>query len=279
MKIHVAFLFVLFVLHTSLFAQEVEDEIEPVEKTFFSTRIINSHSIEQPKKGELEFRISHRFGQINSGAYNLWGLDQATTHFSLEYNPIKKLTIGLGRSNYLKTYDGFLKFNILHQETGKGNMPLFLTYLASTEYHTIKNDIPDFENVHRFNYTHQLLIARKFGDALSIQVMPTLVHKNLVEDPVMSNNIFAVGFGGNVKVSKKVSINWDVYWVDHGELPEDIELIMPIAVGVDIRTGDHVFQIMLSNSLPMRESGFITETSGNGIHLGFNISRMFYLHY
>lgn len=274
--------FVLTVFVFPLMAQEPDAEkvykdlaINP----FFSTRIINSHSVQQPKKGELEFRISHRFGKISGGAYELWGLDQATTHFSLEYNPIKRLTIGVGRSNYLKTYDGFLKFNILHQQTGLKEIPLYITYLASTEYHSIKTEIPDFETAHRFNFTHQFLLARKFGNVLSLQLMPTLVHKNLVEDPGMNNNVFAIGFGGRVKVSKKVSINWDTYWVDHGDVPDEVELFMPIAVGVDIKTGDHVFQIMLSNALPMRESGFITETSGNEIHLGFNISRLFYVHY
>lgn len=273
--------FVIFSFGGIAIAQDSESE-PPMQELainpFFSTRIINSHSVEQPKKGELEFRISHRFGQINGGAYELWGLDQATTHFSLEYNPIKRLTVGVGRSNYLKTYDGFLKLNILHQQTGRKDIPLYITYLASTEYHSINTEIPDFKTAHRFNFTHQILLARKFGNVLSLQLMPTLVHKNLVEYPGMNNNVWAIGFGGRVKVSKKVSINWDTYWVDHGEVPDEIELFMPVAVGVDIKTGDHVFQIMLSNSLPMRESGFITETTGKEIHLGFNISRLFYVH-
>ncbi len=273
--------FVFFLPFASLIAQDETLEIEPVRNPFFSSRIVNSHSVQQPKTGELEFRISHRFGQIKGGAYELWGLDQATTHFSLEYNPIKIMTIGLGRSNYLKTFDGFVKLSILKQHTGSG-FPLFISYLASSELHTINSEIPDFKYAHRFNYTHQLLVARKFGDVLSVQLMPTLVHKNLVEDPGMNNNVLALGFSGRVKVSNKVSLNWDTYWVDHGKLPDGVEYFMPLAMGVDIKTSDHVFQIILSNSMPMRESGFISETSGDisqgEIHLGFNISRMFYVH-
>lgn len=263
-------------------ARDVEDDgPEYVTSTFYASRIMNTHSIIQPKKGELEFRISHRFGKLNGGAYELWGLDQATIHFSLEYNPIKRLTIGLGRSNFQKTYDGFVKYSILKQQNSE--MPLFLTYFGSIEYQTLKNEIPDYKGVHRMSFTHQLLIARKFNKRLSIQLTPTIVHKNLVETPEMYNTILAIGFGGRYKVSKRVSINWDAYWVDHGPMPDEVKYYMPITVGVDIETGGHVFQLLVSNSLPMREAGFITETTGdwgNGdIHFGFNISRLFYLHY
>lgn len=263
-------------------AREIDpEEIEFVTSAFYASRIANTHSIIQPKKGEMEFRISHRFGKLNGGAYELWGIDQASIHFSLEYNPTKRLTLGLGRSNFQKTYDGFVKYSILKQQTV--GTPLFLTYFGSTEIQTLKNEIPDFKGVHRMNFTNQLLIAHKFNKQLSIQVTPTLVHKNLVETPEMYNTIFAIGFGGRYKVSKRVSINWDMYWVDHGPMPDEVTYYMPITLGVDIETGGHVFQLLVSNSLPMREAGFITETTGDwgkgDIHFGFNISRMFYLHY
>lgn len=291
MKLKYSILIILFSA-TTLFAQDDTDDLlndlfteEPqfVTSAFKASRIMNTHSIKQPQKGEMEFRISHRFGKINGGGYELWGLDQAAIHFSLEYNPIERLTVGLGRSNYQKTYDGFAKYNILKQQKGKQSIPISLSYFVSTEIRTLKTGVPDFKGIHRMNFTHQLLIARKFNKRLSIQITPTLVHKNLVESPEMYNNIMAVGFGGRYKITKRLSFNWDTYWVDHGPTPEGVKYYMPLTIGVDLETGGHVFQILLSNSLPMREAGFITETTGDwgkgDIHLGFNISRMFHLHH
>lgn len=291
MKLQNFYIFILLLISGILNAQEDTDDLlnvffsdEPAYATsvFKASRIMNTHSIKQPNKGEMEFRISHRFGKINGGSYELWGLDQATIHFSLEYNPIERLTVGLGRSNYKKTYDGFAKYSIFKQQTGKRNTPLFLTYFGSTEISSTKTEVPDFKGEHRMRFTHQLLIARKFSKRLSIQITPTLIHKNLVETPDMHNNIMAIGFGGRYKITKRLSFNWDTYWVDHGPMPEGISYFMPLTIGVDLETGGHVFQILLSNSLPMREAGFITETMGEwgkgDIHLGFNISRMFHLH-
>ena len=139
------------------------DDTEVAIGTFMASRIISGHSPEQPAAGEMEFRISHRFGRINEGLYEFFGLDQATIHFSLEYSPIDRLTLGFGRSNYLKTYDGFAKVSILQQKKGKENFPFFLTYFTSMEVVTQKNEIPDYKTYHRFTYVHQLLFARKFG--------------------------------------------------------------------------------------------------------------------
>ncbi|WP_066633557.1 DUF5777 family beta-barrel protein [Labilibacter marinus] len=255
------------------------EESSVVSSTFKTSRVINGHSVEQPAKGEMDFRISHRFGQLNTGSYDLWGLDQATIHFSLEYSPLDYLTIGIGRSSYRKTYDGYAKLAILKQQAG---MPFFLSYVATTEIVTLKNEIPDYEFKHRVGYVHQLLIARKFSKNFSLQLSPTLVHKNLVPEAGMKNNIMSLGIGARYKLSKRLSVNAETFLTDFGPMPEGIEYHQPISLGIDLETGGHVFQIMVTNSLPMREVGFITETAGDffkgDIHLGFNISRTFNLH-
>ena len=92
---------------------------------------MNGHSIERMAPGQLDFRISHRFGPINSGAYELFGLDQANTHFSLEYGILKWLMAGVGRGTYEKTFDGFAKFSLLRQSSGAKEMPVSVSLLSS----------------------------------------------------------------------------------------------------------------------------------------------------
>lgn len=262
-----------------IIADLLEEEVSMVSGTFKSTRIINGHSIEQPARGELDFRISHRFGKLNTGSYELWGLDQATIHFSLEYSPLNYLTVGAGRSSYRKTYDGYAKLAVLRQQPGT---PVFLSYVASIEIMTLKNELSDYQFKHRLAYVHQLMVARKFSKQLSVQLSPTLVHKNLVSETGMSNNLFSMGVGARYKLTKRLSVNAEAFFTDFGKMPENVEYMNPISLGIDLETGGHVFQIMLTNSLPMREVGFITETTGDflkgDIHLGFNISRTFNLH-
>jgi hypothetical protein len=187
--------------------------------TFKASRIINGHSIEQTAKKELEFRISHRFGRIDQGAYELWGLDQANIHFSLEYGVLDQLTVGLGRSNYLKTYDGFLKYKIIRQSKGEKNFPVTVSYFASSEYVDLRNEIPGFNAEHRFSYVHQLLIARKFNKRLSLQLTPTFIHKNLVDRATEKNDIWSMGFGGRFKITNRLSFNGEVFFSRSGRNP------------------------------------------------------------
>jgi hypothetical protein len=247
--------------------------------TFKASRIIIGHSIEQPAQGEMDFRISHRFGRLNNGLYEIWGLDDATIHFSFEYSLYDWLTIGIGRSNWQKTYDGFLKMALLKQQRGRNNIPVSVSYFVSTEAITLKNEIEDFKWLHRLSYTHQILIARKFNKRLSIQLIPSYVHRNIVDVPAMSNDILALGLGARFKITNRFSFNAETYFVHHKEIPENIDYHYPISFGIDLETGGHVFQVLLTNSLPMREAAFIGKTTGNwadgDIHLGFNISRMF----
>jgi hypothetical protein len=291
-KTNVPVLFILAItLQTALQAQTdasalldetTADETEVVTGTFMASRIITGHSMEQPAAGELEFRISHRFGRINEGIYEYFGLDQATIHFSLEYSPIDRLTLGFGRSNFKKTYDGFAKISILKQKKGKNNFPFSLTYLASMEVVTLKNEIPEYELRHRLSYVHQLLMARKFGKRLSLQLTPSYVHKNLVENADVSNDVWALGIGGRFKITRRLSLNAEWFVMINPNSATSTQYYNPLSIGIDLETGGHVFQIMITNAQSMREGSFISETTGswaNGdIHLGFNISRMFNLH-
>jgi hypothetical protein len=247
--------------------------------TFKTTRIINMQSVENAAAGVMDFRISHRFGFINTGAYDLFGLDQALMRIGLEYGVTNRLMVGFGRSNVNKAYDSFLKYKILRQGSGKRNIPISVSYFASAVCNTVHWTDPNRDNYFssRMQYTHQLLIARKFNNDLSLQLTPTLVHKNLVPTLQDKNDILAMGFGGRYKLTQRFSVNGEYIYV----LPNQITSTYynSLSLGVDIETGGHVFQLHLTNSTSMLEPGFITESVGQwkngGIHFGFNVSRVF----
>jgi hypothetical protein len=234
--------------------------------------------------GQLDFRISHHFGQLNSGAYNFWGLDQAFIHLSLEYGITNWVMAGIGRGTYEKTFDGFTKFTILRQSTGERKMPVSLSYFTSIAINSLRWNRPGttLNFWDRTSFVHQLLIARKFSERFSVELNPTMVHRNMVSTELDPNDIFSVGAGGRMKHTKRISFNVEYYYV----IPplndyRTQKTYNPLAVGFDIETGGHVFQLFVSNSDAMIEKGFIGETTGSwkdgGIHFGFNISRVFAL--
>lgn len=256
-----------------------EETTDYATATFKTTRIINLHSVEQAAGGVLDFRISHRFGFINTGAYELFGLDGATIRLGFEYGINDRIMVGVGRSSFNKTYDGFTKVKILRQSTGKKNMPISLSWFSSMTLNSMKWRYPERENYFssRLQYAHQLLIARKFGERLSLQLSPTLIHRNLVSVPEESHDVYAMGAGGRFKITKRSSVNAEYVYV----LPDQL---LPMyknsfSVGLDIETGGHVFQLHCTNSTSMVETGFVSETVGDwmegDIHFGFNVSRVF----
>ena len=261
---------------------DVEDKkTEEVSATFKGTRIINGHSTETRGAGTLDVIFMHRFGRINSGAYNLWGLDDAWIRLGGEYSITDEFTFGLGRSSYEKTYDGFLKYKFLKQTSGRKNFPLTATGFISMAINTLKSPDPDQEIMFssRVSYTYQALLARKFNKNLSLQLSPTLVHHNLVSTPEENNDIVALGLSGRHKITKRMAITFEYYYQFNNNTEE--QNYDPIGIGLELETGGHVFQMVFANSQAMIEKSFITETSGNffdgDIHFGFNIVRGFQL--
>ncbi|AMC11885.1 hypothetical protein Lupro_11680 [Lutibacter profundi] len=264
---------------SSILEQETANKTTIVTATFKGPRLLNGHSIETRKKGIFEFLISHRFGRINSGAYNLFGLDQSNIRFGFEYALFDNLTVAFGRSSFEKTYDGYLKYRLIKQKTGKNSFPFSVTFFGSATEKTLKdyapNNKPTFTN--RLTYTSQFLIAIKINSNLSFQFSPTYIHFNTVRKIEDSNDIFSLGFGGRMKISKRISINGEYYY--NLDPFKSINSQNSLGLGIDIETGGHVFQLIVTNSRAMIEKGFITETTGNffkgDIHFGFNVSRAF----
>jgi Membrane bound beta barrel domain (DUF5777) len=294
--INLIFLALLLSLTGNLYAQQkdttdlmsqLEKEVigGPKDRTnyttaaFKTTRLINGHSSENAGKGVLDVKISHRFGTLNKGGYELFGLDNATMRMGLDYGITNNLMIGIGRSTFQKTYDAFFKIKILRQSTGKVNMPITLSYVPTIALKTLKWDDPNRKNYYssRLSYSHQLIIARKFSESTSLQIMPTFIHHNLVTNANDPNNILAIGIGGRQKLTKRVSINAEYYYQLAGY--KLTGTTNALSLGFDIETGGHVFQLHFTNSTGMTEKSFISETTGKwekgDVLFGFNISRVF----
>ena len=258
---------------------EEEETTNYATASFKTNRVINLHSLESTAAGVLDIKISHRFGMLNRGAYDLFGLDNATIRIGADYGLTNRLTIGFGRSSYEKTYDGFVKYKVLRQSSGKKEMPITAALFASSAITGLRWANPDRENFFssRMSYTFQLILGRKFSDAFSLQISPTLVHRNIVKFSSESNDVLAGAIAGRIKLTKRVALNTEYIYV----LPDQL---LPgyrntLSLGFDIETGGHVFQLHFTNSTSMIEKGFVTETSGDwldgGIHFGFNVSRVF----
>jgi hypothetical protein len=262
-----------------LFDDSVGQKTVYTEATFKATRLVTGHSVENPANGTLLFLLSHRFGQVNLGWYELWGLDQATMRFGFEYGVNDFLSLGFGRSTWEKTYDGFLKAKLLRQSTGRRNMPVTLTAFASTSMNTMKWEDPDRENYtsSRFSYAFQALIARKFTRSLSLQLMPSMVHHNLVPASEDHNDIFSLGAGGRIKLNPRMSFNAEYYYTFPGQVSWEYQNCF--SFGFDVETGGHVFQLVVTNTQAQFEQGFLTKTTGKwsegDIYFGFNLSRVF----
>ncbi len=286
----IIFFFIALIYHPVFGQEDLLKDLEqtaPVEPqyvsaTFKSTRVINSHSTETLGKNQLDFRISHRFGRVNSGAYNFFGLDQATIRLGLEYGINDRINIGIGRSSWGKTFDGYLKLKLLRQRADKSwAMPVSVVWLSNAGLTTLEtsDEYVKSNTSGRISYVHQLLIARKFNEFFSLQFAPSLVHRNYVADLQEKNDVYALQAGARIKISKRISINGD-YILRLNNTGNDTYR-NSAALGVDIETGGHVFQLHVTNSQGMIEQYFIAQTDGRidkgDIYYGFNISRQFNL--
>jgi hypothetical protein len=279
---------------TAFFAQTPDDLLNMVAETpkkeyttatFKTTRLINFHTVEVLSRRSLDFRISHRFGDFNTGAYNAWGIDGgANIRLALEYCHGSRLMFGVGRTSGRKIADGFLKYRLLKQTTKGGGMPVSVTLFTGV-YHTfLQNVIIDGKNKYqtvpdRLSYCHQIMVGRKFSSRFSFQLTAAMVHFNLVDKITDKNDCFVVGGVTRFKFAKRQAITVE-YGYRLNKYSND-KLYDSFGIGYDLETGGHVFQIHLTNSFGLTEDQYFMYTNSSwdnwGIRLGFNISRVFSL--
>jgi len=254
---------------------------EYVKHAFKSPRVINGHSIEFLNPGTMDFRILHRFGQLDQGYKNFFGLDQASMRMGFDFGVMRNLMFGIGRSTYRKELDGYIKYAPFLQSKGAHSFPVTIALVAGITMDGMPWADPTKKNYFssRLAYYFESIIGRKISEGFSLQLSPTVVHKNLVQLASDSNNVYALGIGGRLKLSNRVAFTWDYHYVLNPLT--DNAYHNPLSVGFDIETGGHVFQLHFSNATGMNERAFITETTGRWgkgeIRFGFNLSRVFQL--
>jgi hypothetical protein len=257
-----------------------EPATEYAKYAFKSSRVINGQSMEMIAKGSLDFRILHSFGLLKDG-YNMFGLDQASMRIGFDYGILNNLTVGIGRSTARKELDGYVKYRILHQSKGEKNMPFSLIGVAGVTMNGLKWANTNRDNLFssRLAYYYQFIIGRKFSEAFTLQLSPTMVHQNLVATAAQANDVYALGVGGRLKITKRMALMVDYYYAFNRNITGTYN---PLSFGLDIETGGHVFQLHFSNAVGMNERAFILDTNNRWgkaeIRFGFNLSRMFQLH-
>ena len=252
---------------------------EYVDYAFKSSRVIMSHSMEVIRPGVMDMRILHRFGNVNKGAYEFFGLDNATMRMGFDFGITRNLMIGVGRSTNKKELDGFIKYRLIHQAKGTRALPFSFLVVGGSSITLLKFADTSRKNFFssRVAYYGQAIVGRKFSEGFSLQIMPTVVHRNLVptfEDP---SDLIVVGIGTRLKLSRRISLNVDYYYRVNPNTSDGTQ--NPLSIGFDIETGGHVFQVHFTNAVGMNEKVFLLETtnrwSNGDIQFGFNISRSF----
>jgi opacity protein-like surface antigen len=250
----------------------------PVKGSFKGTYILNTPSVENIGRGVLQVMIMHRFGRLSDGAYQLFGLDNATIRLGLDYGITDRLMIGIGRSSFEKTYDASVKYQLMRQSTD-GVIPVSISINGGLSYMTLKFSDKDYLNAtYRTSYFTQLLLARKFSSSFTLQLTPSVLHYNLVPETADHNTVLVLGAGGRYKLTKRMSVNAEYNYLFPNQVVST-KVYPSLSAGLDIETGGHVFQFVFSNSQGLVPTNFLGRTVDSwgkgGIYFGFNISRVF----
>lgn len=260
---------------------------EPVTAPFKSNRLVNGHSTEMVSAKHLDLKIHHRFGRLSDGPYEFFGLDKAYMILGFEYGLHKNLSVGLLRSNQWKFYTGSIKWRIAQQKKGgKGSFPVSLAYYANMGVNGLSwkdqgvdqpGRINYFSN--RLSYFHQLLISHKVNHHVSLQVAPFLFHRNLVVKANEPNDLYGASIGGSFRINGSTRFNVEYMPIFN---TYDVNMLRnPLSFCLDIETGGHVFQLVLSNGRGMVENILLMDTPGRwskgDIYFGFNLLRFFSL--
>ena len=262
--------------------------------TFKSTRIVNMQSVELTGKGNLEFMVSHHFGDFwkeGAGIKNLaqlfgFNAGAATTYLSFDYSVKDWMNFGIGLTGDSK-YEPWAKFRLMRQQSGVKNIPVTVVYFALTSIDATDGPSPDDNTWNRFSFMHQLLIARKFSESFSLQLNPTYIHYNTVPYGINNvNNIFSMGLGGRYKLSHKTAITFEYSHQFNGYknlLDESASAVnyVPdlISLGYDWDTGGHIFQFFFTSTTSSQNIAQLTTNTSDfkkgNFSLGFTINRSY----
>jgi hypothetical protein len=258
-----------------------------VKNTFEDNYLIDNQTVMVPIKGTFEFDIQHRFGTVEHGLKDLFGLFAgANMRLGFSYVPKKNLQVGFGVTNDKMQIDLSAKYALLKQ-TKNNSMPISASLFVNTVMDTrAKNSsLPIVEFSDRLSFFSQLIIARKITESFSVQVAPSLSYFNNVEgyydkagviQPKFNNAHLAISFSGRYKVSRSMSLiaNYDQPLTQHPMNNPHPN----ISFGLEMKSSGHDFQVFAGNYgsiLPQNNNLFNQNDFTKGQFLvGFNISRL-----
>jgi len=260
-----------------VFSQEEEDK--PIRPPFETLTLIDNHTTVNPYKGSFTIEIQHRFSQIQSIS-DLFGIyGTANTRLAVEYGITDRIMLGYGTTKGLKLQDLEWKASILTQ-TRSGKIPVSLSYVGNAVLNASdkSNFGPDadYKFIHRMSYMNQLIVSRKFGQKISLQLAPTFTYFNAVEEGYNNGN-FSLYAGGRAQVLGFSSI---IFEYDQPFFsPDNITVYPNAALGVEIGTSTHAFRIFASNYNYLVKNYNVVYNTNNPLEgkfqFGFNISIRF----
>ena len=247
--------------------------------TFNSSKLINMQSTEIVSKGALEFMISHHFSYIwNKGAGSqnaaqLFGLNSgvAHTYLSFSFSPLNWMNVGVAAAGSSK-YEGWLKFKVLRQQTGAMNIPVSIGFYSMFNVNTAKDPDIDFSG-NKFSFVNQLLIARKFSNKFSMELMPTWIHFNIIPYGINnSNEVFSLGIGGKYKATSKMNVTFEYarQMNMYSNIISKNGAILNyqpnlLSAGVEINTGGHLFQFYIGSTT---DASLVDQLARNNSKIG-----------
>jgi hypothetical protein len=255
-----------------------------VKNTFVGNLILENQTVMVPIKGTFEFMLQHKFGTVNNGFEDFFGMfAPSNIRLGLNYVPVDKLQLGVGltKNNYLLDFNA--KYAIVKQAK-TGGWPVSITAFGNMaiDCRSASNFV---SNADRISYFTQLIVARKMSDKLSLQVSPSATYFNNVEgyvdadgkiQPKMNNLHFAVAFMGRYRITNSMAIlaNYDQPLTQHPTNNPHPN----ISAGIEVNTSSHDFQVIFGNYyyiVPQYNNFFNQNDYTKGqFSIGFNISRL-----
>ncbi|WP_372773812.1 DUF5777 family beta-barrel protein [Mangrovibacterium sp.] len=287
MKKKLLYIIISLFVCTNLWAQEKAEKDEVVMDAFASALLIDNQTSFMPSAKTLEFVIQHKFGSIQNGRSDLWGIyaPAEDIRLGLNYVPVENVQIGAGISRKLMNTDFNLKWNVLKQTTND-RIPFFVTLYGNLAIDGREKDQVDsgmtFSD--RLAYFSQIIIGRKFTDALSLQTGISFSHANLVTENYDHDRV-GLHLNGRMKVSPQGAIiaTFDApLQIDKlSEQASYIDQMHPeptLSFGYEISTYTHVFSIYMGNSSSILQQNNMmnnfSKIEKDNFAIGFTITRL-----
>ena len=262
-------------LYSSLAFTQVEDS--PVLPPFETLTLVDNQTTYNLYKGSWVLEIQHRFSEIKEIA-DLFGIyGTANTRLGISYGITDRIMVGFGTTRDYMLQDLEWKYGLLKQTESK--IPVSLSYHGNfvLDARESKNFGPeeDYQFIHRFSYLNQLIISRRFGDKVGLQVAPTFVWFNAVPEGYRNTNA-SVNVGARFQVIGFHSI---ILEYDQPLLMADEDVYPNLSAGLEIGTSTHAFRVFVSNYSSIVRNHGIAFNGNNPFdgdyHFGFNISIRF----